>query len=422
MPTIELVIPRPHEHQRQIMDGASRFNVIACGRRFGKTTMGTELIAQVIKYPSAWFAPSYKMLLEVWREFDRVFAPIVAHRSAQERRLEFYGGGHIEFWSLQDENAGRGRKYKRIIVDEAGFVRYLWDIWNASLRPTLADMQGDAFFPGTPKGRNDYWRLYQLGVDPTETEWRSFQKPGYLNPHVPASEFEAMKRSLPERVYRQEILAEFLEDGGGVFRHVMDAVDASVRQDLAQSGSQYIMGVDWGKHNDFTVLTVIDVTLGHVCYVDRFNQIDYTFQVGRLRALYDRFKPAQIIAEQNSMGDPLIEQLRQQSLPVTAFMTTNATKKAAVEALALAFERDEIRIPDEPVLVGELQAFESERLPSGNIRYGAPDGMHDDTVMSLAIGWSGMGKEAAGAISTPSLSNYKSGRGDMDAFKTRRRR
>lgn len=389
MPTIELVIPRPHEHQRQIMNEASRFNVIACGRRFGKTTMGTELIAQVIKYPSAWFAPSYKMLLEVWREFDRVFAPIVAHRSAQERRLEFYGGGHIEFWSLQDENAGRGRKYKRIIVDEAGFVRHLWDIWNASLRPTLADMQGDAFFPGTPKGRNDYWRLYQLGVDPAETEWRSFQKPGYLNPHVPASEFEAMKRSLPERVYRQEILAEFLEDGGGVFRYVMDAVDASVWQEEAQAASQYVMGCDWGKYNDFTVLTIVDASQGHVVYIDRFNQVDYVIQTGRLKALYEKFRPVLIVAERNSMGDPIIEQLQREGLPVVPFLTNNASKTLAIDDLALAFEQHQIRIPADDVLIGELQAYEMERLPSGMLRYNAPAGMHDDCVISLALAWQG---------------------------------
>ncbi len=70
-----------------------------------------------------------------------------------------------------------------------------------------------------------------------------------------------------------------------------------------------------------------------------------------------------------------------------AFNTTNASKGAAIEGLALAFERGEIKIPSDPALMGELQAYEMERLPSGLLRYGAPEGMHDDMVMSLALAW-----------------------------------
>jgi hypothetical protein len=75
---------------------------------------------------------------------------------------------------------------------------------------------------------------------------------------------------------------------------------------------------------------------------------------------------------------------------VQPFQTTNATKTAAIDGLALAFEQDAIRIINDPVLVGELQAYEMERLPSGLLRYSAPEGMHDDCVMSLAIGWTGV--------------------------------
>jgi hypothetical protein len=87
------------------------------------------------------------------------------------------------------------------------------------------------------------------------------------------------------------------------------------------------------------------------------------------------------------MGEPLIEQLQRQGLPVQPFITTNATKAAAIDALSLAFERGELTILSDPVLVGELQAYEAQRLPSGMLRYTAPEGMHDDTVISLALAW-----------------------------------
>ena len=121
----------------------------------------------------------------------------------------------------------------------------------------------------------------------------------------------------------------------------------------------------------------------------RFNQIDYSVQIGRLEAIYNRFRPRKIIAESNSMGEPLIEQLRNKGMHVEGFATTNKSKAQIIDGLALAFENDELTILDDPVLINELQAYEAERLPSGMFRYGAPSGMHDDTVMALAMAWHG---------------------------------
>ena len=127
-----------------------------------------------------------------------------------------------------------------------------------------------------------------------------------------------------------------------------------------------------------------------VC-MDRFNQIDYAVQRGRLVALAERYRPSVILAESNAMGEPIIEQLQRDGLPVRAFQTTNATKAAIIESLALAFEQGSIKILNDPVLIGELQAYEMNRLPSGMTRYSAPEGLHDDTVMSLALAYEAVG-------------------------------
>jgi hypothetical protein len=96
-----------------------------------------------------------------------------------------------------------------------------------------------------------------------------------------------------------------------------------------------------------------------------------------------------IIAEANAMGAPNIELLQRASLPVRAFTTTNATKANAIEALTLAFERGDLAILNDPAQLAELEAYEQERLPSGLVRYSAPEGMHDDTVIALALAWQG---------------------------------
>jgi phage terminase large subunit-like protein len=393
MPTLTLTLPKPHEGQAQVKAEARRFNVLACGRRFGKTTFGIDrcVTPDVLPYPVGWFSPTYKMLTEVWREALRLLKPIAARVSTSDHRIENIAGGVLEFWSLENPDSARGRKYKRIIVDEAAMIPNLMDAWQYALRPTLVDYSGDAYFLSTPKGRGGFWQMWQWGQDPLQVEWASWQMPSNVNPRLKQSELDAMQATMPERVFAQEISATFLEDGGGVFRGVRKAATAQP-QESNHHGHNYVFGLDFARENDFTVCTVLDVTTLQMVAMDRFNQIDYHVQVGRVKALAERFKPGAIVAELNSIGVPVIEQMRRQGMPVVPFTTTNASKQIAIDALALAFERGQLQILPDEVLIGELEAYTMERLPSGLLRYGAPDGGHDDCVMSLALAWSGASK------------------------------
>lgn len=373
-----------------MITSSKRFNVVACGRRWGKTVLGeNRLIEPALNgYPVGWFSPTYKMLAEVWRDVILTLKPVLRRSDAQEHRMELLSGGVVDMWSLDNPDIARGRKYRRIVVDEAATVKNLGDAWSAVLRPTLADLEGDAWFLSTPKGRNAFWFMWQNGQNKDDTHWASWQMPTSANPFIKMSEVESMRDLLPERIYSQEVLAQFLDDAGGVFRGVLDAATAK-RQEKAVSGHQYVFGVDWGRQNDYTVFAVVDIQTRELVDMDRSNKVEYTTQRGRLKALCERFKPVSVIAESNAMGEPIIEQLRREGIPVRPFLTTNATKAEVVDQLALAFERKDIRVLNEPILINELQAFEMERLPSGLIRYGAPEGIHDDTVIALALAWHG---------------------------------
>jgi len=221
---------------------------------------------------------------------------------------------------------------------------------------------------------------------------------------------EEKRKTSPERVFAQEVLAQFLQEGAGVFRRVTDAVDSDLETDLFKVDAihqhDYVFGVDWGRHNDYTVLMVIDVTARAVVAVDRFTQIDYAVQLQRLQALHQRFPGAPILAESNSMGGPLIEDLQRRRMPVRAFHTSAQSKVQAIESLALAFEQGSLRLPNVPWLIDELMAFDQERLPSGTMRYAAPKGCHDDGVMALAIAW-----HACTGASAPSISTLQDVRG-----------
>lgn len=383
---IQVHLPRPHRGQKPILASTSRYRVVACGRRFGKTTLGVNRLCRpaLEGYPTGWFAPNYKYLAEAWRDFNRVLRPVLRSSNASEKRIELITGGVIEFWTLQDPDCGRSRKYKRIAIDEAGRARNLEVCWNESILPTLTDLKGDADFYSTPKGLNWFWKAFTWGQDPNEPDWASWQLATVANPFIDPEEVEKYRRKLPERVFKQEYLAQFLEDAGGVFRCVTESIDAGRNQpEPRRKVGCYAMGVDLARVEDFTVLTVVDST-GRQVYFERFNHISWERQIGSIKAVADRYDVVAFV-DSTGVGDPIFERLLNAGVKAEAYQFTNASKNRLIDNLALALERGKLRLMDLPEQTAELLAYQYELTESRNLRTGAPEGMHDDCVIALAL-------------------------------------
>ena len=366
--------------------------------------------------PILWGAPTFGQCEIGWREMQRACSG-AAHFARNRMEVTFPSGGIVIFRSLDDPDNARGLTAGGVVLDEAPLIQER--AWYEVVRPIISDTDGWAFLMGTPKGKNFFWRESVNAKNrpdsvafqaPTLGVRKSFyggleRVPHPLeNPFFKFEEAQLLSDTMTEMVFQQEFLAQFVDSGGGVFRHVTDAPEARF-QERGQAGHRYVMGVDWGKYNDFTVLIILDLTttrtsvhapvggpwdkrempIIEVCYIDRFNQVDYTVQMGRLLAAYERFAPAVIVAERNAAGEPLIEVMQRMNLPVWPFTTGNATKALAIDALALALERGQLALPRDEVLMNELMAYDAERLPSGMMRYAAPEGMHDDVTMALAM-------------------------------------
>lgn len=375
----------PHPGQAEVHAHPARFKVLACGRRWGKTRLGVnECLDVAARGGRAWWvAPSYRMSEVGWRPLRQMAAKIPgADVRRVDRQVILPGGGEVWVRSADKPDSLRGEGLDYVVIDECAFVSE--DAWNEALRPALSDRLGRAMFISTPKGRNWLWRAFRRGQDPDSGSWQSWRFPTSDNPYIDTAEIEAARQTLPERIFRQEYLAEFIEDGGGVIRNVLAAATATPRE-RAQPGHQYTMGIDWAYSHDFTVVAVMDMSERELVYLDRYNGTDYTLQRQRVAGLYERFKPVVILSEANAMGRPNNEELRRAGIPVQDWITTNASKAQAIEDLAGAFEREQIRILSNDVLIAELQALEGTRLKGGSVRYEAPDGMHDDTVIALAL-------------------------------------
>jgi len=368
----------------------SRFRVLACGRRWGKTKyitrrmMETGIRGQYYGY----FAPNYKLMTEVYKEAKARLAPIIASQNKTEGRLELYTGGVIEFWTLENPDAGRSRKYHRIGIDEAGLVSALQDRWNEAIRPTLTDYKGEADFSGTPKGMNFFHSLFTRGLDPEYANWASFQMPTKTNPYIDGDEIELARLDMPERAYRQEYLAEFLEDGGGVFRNVRESVRLP---EVGQPGRKttVTLGVDLARTQDFTVICGLDSS-GRQVHFERFSGHGWRKQVAMIIAAAQRFPGCLIRVDSTGVGEPIYDALAARWPFVDPYTFTNRSKRELIDSLAILLENDALQLADIAVQTSELLSYEYQLTPQKRlVTTNAPEGMHDDCVIGLALAaWS----------------------------------
>lgn len=378
MALAEILLVRPELHwaQEQVLAECRRFNVLQCGRRFGKTTLGVELAMEtaIDGKPAAWFAPTYKLLNEAWREIVRAMKDVTARVSIADHRVELITGGTIDCWSLDNPDAGRGYKYARAIIDEAGTVKDLQESWEQAIRPTLTDYEGDGWFLGTPKGRNYFHRLFVKGQD-SNGEWKSWRFRSVDNPHLSIAEIESARQDLPEQVFKQEYLGEPSDDGGNPFGL------AAIRDCIAplSTAAPHVWGIDLAKSVDYTVAIALDRS-GHVCRIERF-QRPWNETLATLGAIV---AGARALVDSTGVGDPILEQLQRSGRGAfEGYQFTQPSKQKLMEGLAVAIQQHQVCYPD-GVIVSELESFEYEYTRTG-VRYSAPEGLHDDCVCALAL-------------------------------------
>lgn len=378
MARTELVLPRPHNGQAVILQEAKRFNVLSCGRRFGKTTLGGNLVADVAvvkRLPVGWFAPTYRLLEEAYRDHKRIYAPLVTRSvSSPYPRIELITGGAIDYWTLEDPGTvARGRKYGRVIIDEAASARYLEEAWTEAIRPTLTDYLGDAYFLSTPKGRNYFSVLYEMEKE--DEDWRSFRLPTTDNPYIDPQEVEAASKALPSIAYRQEYLAEFV-----------DAAGARVSRDwlriahISEYGDTY-MGVDLAisqkAEADYTATVVLTRLPDGSIYVLDAQRIRAPFNqvLEHIKTVASVWHPKIIGIENVQYQASVIQELlRTTKLPVRG-LRPDKDKVSRFLPLEARYEQGLVlhspKLP--PWFTDELLSF--------------PIGKHDDSVDALSYAY-----------------------------------
>jgi phage terminase large subunit-like protein len=374
-----------HKGQKKVHYAEERFKVLAAGRRWGKTRLGVnECLATALEGGCAWWvAPTYKMCDVGWRPLIKMARLLGdAEILKAEHTIRLPGGGWVGIRSADNPDSLRGDGLDLVIMDECAYMHE--ETWSEVIRPALSDKLGSALFISTPKGRNWFWDVYQKGLR-GDKNWRSFHFTSYDNPFLKKEEIDDARKDIPESVFRQEYLAEFIESEGAVFRNVdRCAVLKPSKPDWQRS---YTGGADIASTEDFTVITILDSEKREMVWQERFNRVDYPILERRIIETYHRWHLKSMTVEANGVGKGVIDHLREEGLNIIPFLTSNKSKQEIIQNLQVAFEREEIRVLDDERLKHELLSFESSRLASGGFQYKAPGGGHDDCVMALAIAW-----------------------------------
>jgi hypothetical protein len=205
--------------QQEISDSTARFRVVAAGRRFGKSYLAINEIAKYARFPNQRVlavAPTYKQIKNVL--WDDLKSMLIARNWAKkinesELQITLVNGSKITLRSADNYDALRGGKYNFLVMDECADINK--ETWFNVLRPTLSDMQGNALFIGSPKGRNWFYDLWVQGG--ATDDWASFQFTTLQGGNVPPEEVEAAKRDLGAREFRQEYEGQFEDYAGVIF-------------------------------------------------------------------------------------------------------------------------------------------------------------------------------------------------------------
>lgn len=241
--------------QKQIAKDNTRFRVVCCGRRFGKTTLAIQEILGKAVFKAtriAYIAPTYQQARDIaWNELKRILEPIV--KDINESRLEITVKNKkgtestIFLRGWESIETLRGQAFDFLVVDEIAMMRSWEHNWNEVLRPTLTDRKGQALFISTPKGFNHFYDLFQLEKDTKRgKEYKSFQFSSYDNPHLPKEELEKAKAELSEEAFTQEYLAQFHKSTGLALKHWDRKINLIDNFELS-SVLQRIRGFDYGS-------------------------------------------------------------------------------------------------------------------------------------------------------------------------------
>jgi HSP20 family molecular chaperone IbpA len=219
--------------------------VVAAGRRFGKSwyasvKLGVAALSETNRFghklspeqPVYYVAPTFDQAVRTMRpKLLRLLGwakdgGFIVNENINNGWLELLNGVKIYLKGAENDDALRGEGNRLVVLDE--YASMAPHVWPEILEPTLMDVEGDALFIGTPKGKNHFYRLFMDALthpEPYWNDWEAFHFTSNDNPFLKERELKRIvsrKRGLegldPKDRNRQEIEADFISGGSKILR------------------------------------------------------------------------------------------------------------------------------------------------------------------------------------------------------------
>ena len=412
-------VPQPHATQMEVLKNARRFNVLACGRRWGKDTLIDHIcIRKFIEGAKiAFLLPREIDSSKIYERHKLILSPLfvagMVRSTHDPMTIRITGkndkeSGEMRYYTARNYESIRGSSLDIFAANEAGELATMIDlraVWERTVRPTLLDRKGSAWFAGTPKGINSFYHLYQRGMD-NKRDWRSFNYSTFENPIISKDEIETMieDEQLSRRAIQQEIYAQFIDNGGTVFQNIDKVCILAPRSPSEIPASTCVIGIDIGGTVDYTALSVMSThtspIVEYALYRWHIPQIKRNAE--RIVEICSEWKPIEIVVETNSVGEYFYQELlgRMSKMPtlVSRHNTNASTKSDMIFGLQHALETMTLLLTVDAIGIEELSAYESKQTERGAPKFGAPRGVHDDTIIARSLAYIAARRNAVGAL------------------------
>jgi hypothetical protein len=386
--------------QDEVATSEARFIALRAGRRWGKTEVAASkaINAALGEDQMVWWVSNsadnvkrgYRKVLQYLP--SSLLAKPAPSEGANSKVLHLVTGSRIEFYTAgsagsaessgKDSSALTGEGVDYLVVDEAALIAEM--VWYQHLRPTLSDTGGRALFISTPRGRNWFWKMWKRGQLPGK-DYASFHFTSYDNPYIPDSEIDDAREDLPEIMFRQEYLAEFVSNAASIFTVDEENIVAG----LAAPYGHLVGGLDLAKQADWTVL---DIARGHdrrPVLLERWQKRSWP---STMRKVIDEIRDLEamgdvdgvtLMVDSTGLGDVVFDTLDEAGLDVIDVnFGSGRQKELMVRQLAADLEKHEAYILEEQR--EEHESYEYRLTPTGRYQFEAATG-HDDYVAAKML-------------------------------------
>lgn len=405
---IKIKLPTLHPTQKLAYQSPARYKVLACGRRWGKDKLLLKVAIEAFLNGKEIAVLTPKDIdSDKMREQHRmVLKPLEDRKlvkwTANPPKVEFLPkSGLIRYYTAKNYSSIRGSGLDLLVANECGELSMMFDLekaWEKVMRPALVDRIGKAWFAGTPRGVNSFYRLFMRGESDAglskqeRGSWQHWQYSSFENPHISEEEIKKMieEEHLSPQAVAQEIYAQFVEDEGGVFTDISKVCCLSRRSPDGLKPRTTVMGIDIGLSLDYTAVSIIGFAKSPLMEYDllrwRTSNIKKTLEA--IIALADKWQVAAAAVETNAIGQYFFEEMANRLAPrvnVVGYYMNHTTKSDVIFNFRDALVKGELLLLNDQEAAAELSSYSAKQRDSGTFRLSATGGVHDDTVIARAL-------------------------------------